>query len=76
METFSIQSDTFTPEGTIQGKAVPIKIAVTSLPGWMLRPLEKSILLWRINIVSIKIKCYIYAPPNMLPVQYAIYVSV
>jgi hypothetical protein len=42
----------------------------------MLRPLEKSILLWRINIVSIKIKCYIYAPPNMLPVQYAIYVSV
>lgn len=66
METFSIPSDTFTPEGITHGKAVPIKIAATLLPGLMFRSLEKSILLWRINIASIKTKF-------RLPVQSAIY---
>lgn len=66
METFSIPSDTFTPEGITHGKAVPIKIAATLLPGLMLRSLEESILLWRINIASIKTKF-------RLPVQSAIY---
>lgn len=56
MGTFSMQSDTSIPKEMVHGKTVLIKFPVTLQPGLMLKSPRRSILLWRINTVSMIIK--------------------
>lgn len=52
-------------------KQIQLRLLTLCCP--MLRSLENSTLLWRINVVPGKIKCYIYISPSWDPAQQAIY---